>query len=386
MTGKGSRRWSGPFVVSAARVHDVPVEVRAPRAFANAASVDVAPLQPATSAANASAVASGLATSGPETRGLHTHDLETDGVETDGVEANDLEADDLETDDLEANDPETNDLGSRDPQIPACGSIGLSTTASEETEPSAPPASRSTTVSGTQVSDAIALGRSIGRTAPFEPRRAQRASPPRGTDHRERAGADPGLGSVGCGAAAAAIEPVLAPARRALVVDDDPEVRRALARFLRPDLEVSLAGSVSEAKAIVAQLDRLDVAFVDWELPDGTGEQVLEWLSRWPDAIRVLISGRFASSSSPPQDLVQPAPSGDVSSVARGPGAGAPGEGGRDGSGAHTGEKARERSSEDVLKNNPLKNRALANLVLGKPLAPGVLDALKRAALALPND
>jgi CheY-like chemotaxis protein len=119
---------------------------------------------------------------------------------------------------------------------------------------------------------------------------------------------------------------------RALVVDDDPEIRRALARLLRPELDVYLVGSVAQAEATLARLDRVDVAFVDWELPDGTGEQILEQLAHWPDAIRVLISARVVSSE------------------------------------------------------NPLKNRALANLVLGKPLALSVVEALKRAALALPQD
>ncbi len=121
------------------------------------------------------------------------------------------------------------------------------------------------------------------------------------------------------------------PMARALVVDDDPEIRRALARLLRPELDVHLAGSVAQAEAMLARLDRVDLAFIDWELPDGTGEQILERLAHWPDAIRVLISARVSS-----------------------------------------GEKL-------------LENRALANLVLGKPLALGVIDALKRAALALPN-
>jgi hypothetical protein len=76
----------------------------------------------------------------------------------------------------------------------------------------------------------------------------------------------------------------------------------------------------------------VDVAFVDWELPDGRGEQILEKLALWPDAIRVVISARVVSSE------------------------------------------------------NPLRNRALANLVLGKPLARGAVEALKRAALALPHD
>lgn len=134
------------------------------------------------------------------------------------------------------------------------------------------------------------------------------------------------------GVAMGAPAPLVGQLPRALVVDDDPEIRRALSRLLRPELDVHLAGSVAQAEAVLAHLDRVDVAFVDWQLPDGTGEQILERLSRWPDSIRVLISGRVSSSE------------------------------------------------------NPLRNRALANLVLGKPLAPGVVDALKRAALALPHD
>jgi len=93
-----------------------------------------------------------------------------------------------------------------------------------------------------------------------------------------------------------------------------------------------LAGSVAQADENLRRLDRLDLAFIDWELPDGTGEQILERLAHWPDAIRVLISARLLSIE------------------------------------------------------NPLKNRALANLVLGKPLALGVVESLKRAALALPED
>jgi CheY-like chemotaxis protein len=119
---------------------------------------------------------------------------------------------------------------------------------------------------------------------------------------------------------------------RALIVDDDPQIRRALARLLRPELDVLVAGTVLQAKAVLAQLDRVDVAFVDWELPDGSGEQILEGLEHWPDAIRVLISARIVSSE------------------------------------------------------NPLENRALANLVIGKPLAPAVIEAVKQAALALPQD
>ena len=207
----------------------------------------------------------------------------------------------------------------------------------------------------------------------FEPRRAQRAAPPDPHEHavgeRTLAGLAMGqAGAVQAGAVQAGVLPnglAESPVRRALVVDDDPEVRRALARYLRPELDVRLAGSVSDARAVVASLDRLDVAFIDWELPDGTGEQILEWLSRWPDAIRVLISARFTSSVSPLSksgvgDGARLRPSAlptDWSSAA----------------------------SVGLVSENPLKNRALANLLLGKPVATSVIEALKRAALALPQ-
>lgn len=117
----------------------------------------------------------------------------------------------------------------------------------------------------------------------------------------------------------------------ALIVEDDPEVWGALAAHLGPELHVHLAATVARAEVLLRQLERVDLAFVGLELPDGSGERILERLTRWPDAIRVLLSG--------------------------------------------TG-----RCDEDTL-----KNRALANIVLRKPVLPRAIEALKRAALALPN-
>jgi CheY-like chemotaxis protein len=286
--------------------------------------------------------------------------------------------------------------------------MGFTTAASEATAAPGAIASGTTTASGGVSGVGTVLPEETSSWPPpaFEPRRAQRALPHAEAMRTvgELTVGEPGLAPMVYGAVVATTSPsraglasaqpalAVAPVRRALVVDDDPEVRRALARFLRPELDVALAGSVSDAKAIVARLDRLDVAFVDWELPDGNGEQILEWLSRWPDAIRVLISARFASSGASPSS---PFERGDASSegaaapspVTPRPGApgGAPREWPPECSTSRIGEKQSDRT-EDPMKSNPLKNRALANLVLGKPVATSVIEALKRAALALPND
>jgi CheY-like chemotaxis protein len=252
---------------------------------------------------------------------------------------------------------------------PACAAAPVSAEAAEGAGVDAAAATSahvSSSEGGAFAADARAAG--VSRPSGFEPRRAQRGSteiaagepalanaahlpkaahPPK-AHLPNAAGAGPGVASTesrvasvgsrgadGLSWSACAASPV----PRALVVDDDPEVRRAPARFLRFELEVCLAASVSSARAIIASIDRLDVAFIDWDLPDGTGEEILEWLARWPDAIRVLITARFASSS------------------------------------------GQDRSGE-----SPLQNRALANLVLGKPVATSAMEALKRAALALPHD
>ncbi len=183
------------------------------------------------------------------------------------------------------------------------------------------------TAPGNQAPVAEAELRAAAFSEPFSEPFSERASEPFSEPASEPLGAASDAALLVSGGAEGAVgwRP------RALIVDDDPEVRRALARLLRPELEVHLAGSVAEAQAALARLDRVDVAFVDLQLPDGTGEEILEQLSAWPDAIRVLISGSIVSNE------------------------------------------------------NPLKNRALANLVLGKPVASHVVEALKRATLLLPR-
>ena len=88
----------------------------------------------------------------------------------------------------------------------------------------------------------------------------------------------------------------------ALVVDDDPLVRRALSRQLASTFTVFLAGTVAGALGTLERLEapvpeQLNLAFIDYELPDGTGLPVLERLEAWPDSIRVLMSANIKQLS-----------------------------------------------------------------------------------------
>lgn len=82
----------------------------------------------------------------------------------------------------------------------------------------------------------------------------------------------------------------------ALVVDDDPLVRRAISRQLATTFAVFAVGTLASALGTLERLEALaaseplHLAFIDYELPDGTGLPILERLEAWPDSIRVLMS------------------------------------------------------------------------------------------------
>ena len=64
-----------------------------------------------------------------------------------------------------------------------------------------------------------------------------------------------------------------------LVVEDDPLLRRSLARGLRTSgYLVAPAGSAAEAEPAMCNERAPDFAVVDYQLPDGTGPDVLEAL------------------------------------------------------------------------------------------------------------
>jgi CheY-like chemotaxis protein len=115
----------------------------------------------------------------------------------------------------------------------------------------------------------------------------------------------------------------------ALIVEHDAAIRHTLECAFDPELEVYAAKTAAEAAVLLEQLECVDIALVDFELLDEGGECILERLSRWPDSIRILISGQRPADES------------------------------------------------------TLCNRALVNLVLRKPVAPPAVEALKRATLDL---
>ena len=72
-------------------------------------------------------------------------------------------------------------------------------------------------------------------------------------------------------------DPGMSSACNILIVDDDPLCRRGLERGLRLDKhQVLTAGSVAEARVMLAERGA-DVAFLDFNLGDGTGAELLRW-------------------------------------------------------------------------------------------------------------
>ena len=79
---------------------------------------------------------------------------------------------------------------------------------------------------------------------------------------------------------------------RVLLVDDHPSFRQALAFMLRQEPEVDAvaqAGSLAEARGVLADTPEIDVAVLDLDLPDGHGADLIRDVhAACPDA-RVLI-------------------------------------------------------------------------------------------------
>ncbi len=68
------------------------------------------------------------------------------------------------------------------------------------------------------------------------------------------------------------------PNPRALVVDDEPDIRELLSITLgRMDIEVETAADVASARRRLEGA-RYDLVLTDMRLPDGDGLDLLEWI------------------------------------------------------------------------------------------------------------
>ncbi|HEU4582007.1 MAG TPA: hypothetical protein VFS67_27315 [Polyangiaceae bacterium] len=150
--------------------------------------------------------------------------------------------------------------------------------------------------------------------------------------------------------------------RCAVVIDRDPEVVRGLSALLSAQLDVQSALCPSSAALLLDRLEHVDLAFVELELPDFAGEQLLQQLGRWPDAIRVLLTQQPLSPTSSPATR-SPASSSPASS-----------------SPASSSPDRRGRSTPAFVLP---RNAYLAHLVLSKPVSVQVVRALQRATLGL---
>jgi CheY-like chemotaxis protein len=134
----------------------------------------------------------------------------------------------------------------------------------------------------------------------------------------------------------------------AVLVNDDAEVGRLLASSLAPELEVHVARTIQQAWELFEDLRRVDLAFLDLELPGGDTDELLERLARWPNTIRVLLASALFDD--------------DGSKLSN--------------------EKA---GSEVARHGRVLKHRHLVHLVIRKPPALPVVQALKSMVLDLPG-
>ena len=158
--------------------------------------------------------------------------------------------------------------------------------------------------------------------------------------------------------------------RCAVVIDRDPEVVSGLSALLMPQLDVQSAVSPLSAAMLLDQLEHVDLAFVELELPDLAGEQLLQQLGRWPDAIRVLLTQKSMADAGLP---VTAAPNGSLPT---------PAVRGRSPLQPSPLQPSRRRPS--LLAELALpRNAYLAHLVLSKPISAPVVRALQRATLGL---
>lgn len=83
---------------------------------------------------------------------------------------------------------------------------------------------------------------------------------------------------------------------RALIVEDEPEARRMLRRFLAEAPWVDVLGEACDGREAVSAIDRLtpDLVFLDVRLPEMSGLEVLEKIRHQPEVVFATAYDRYA--------------------------------------------------------------------------------------------
>lgn len=79
--------------------------------------------------------------------------------------------------------------------------------------------------------------------------------------------------------------------QKVLIVDDEENVLRSLARVLGEDYELYLAGSGSEGLDILRQEDSFAVLLVDYRMPQMDGAEFLSQAKEYTDAVAIMLTG-----------------------------------------------------------------------------------------------
>jgi two-component system KDP operon response regulator KdpE len=88
--------------------------------------------------------------------------------------------------------------------------------------------------------------------------------------------------------------PALDPARAILVVDDEPQIRRAVKNALRDSAQRVLEAVTGSQAIDIAAVERPELVVLDLGLPDMTGLEVCTELRRWATMPIVVLSARHA--------------------------------------------------------------------------------------------
>jgi CheY-like chemotaxis protein len=118
-------------------------------------------------------------------------------------------------------------------------------------------------------------------------RRVMRQVPPAGVVRQVDLLLEPSLASSGTRR-----KPPKVPAERGrvLVVDDDPNQRTTLEALLADEFEVTTVASAADAERLLAGA-RFEVLLTDYDMPDGTGTQLLRRIERSsPSMIGMLLT------------------------------------------------------------------------------------------------